>query len=174
MASDPKNPVVGDFVFDGSEFKAYAEDLPPGACQGMLTAREGFLDAAQEILTNHAAFGAKAGVPDQDAADLATCNERIARIDVFLPALCKAIEVLTETRYVLEDRRQRIVLDAAKAVDRRAIKNPELLARYEKARAYRSAAAKKAVKTKEKNAAAEQAPAAPSDAHTDAGAPPTA
>jgi len=174
MAGDPKNPVVGDFVFDGSEFVAYAQDLPPGKCQGMLTARDGFLDAASEILANHAAFGAKAGIPDQDAADLATCNERIARIDAFLPALLKAVEVLTETRYLFEDKRQRIILDAAKAVDRRAIKTPDLFARYEKTRAYRSAAAKKGVNTREKNAAAEKAPAAESAAQPEPVAPPTA
>ncbi|NUQ76794.1 MAG: hypothetical protein HUU21_24930 [Polyangiaceae bacterium] len=153
MAGDPKNPVVGDFVFDGSEFAAYTQDLPHGACQGMLTAREGYLDAAGELIVNQPAFGAKAGIHDQEITELATCNERIARIDAFLPALLKAVEVLTETRYLLDDRRQRIVLDAAKSVDRRALKNPDLLAKYEKVRAYRSAAAKKAVKSREKNAA---------------------
>jgi hypothetical protein len=77
-----------------------------------------------------------------------------------LPALLKAVEVLTETRYLLDDKRQHIVLDAAQAVDRRAKSNPDLVAKYEKTRAYRSAVAKKAVKTKEKNAAGEQAPGA--------------
>ena len=152
MAGDSKNPVVGSFVFDGAEFAEYAVDLPPGGCQGMLPTREGFLDVSQEILTQHAEWGAKAGIADQDKADLATANERIARIDVFLPALLKAVEVLTETRYLLDDQRQRIALDAAQAVDRRIGRQPELLARYEKTRQYRSAIAKKALKTKVKNA----------------------
>jgi len=158
MAGDPKNPQFGDFVFDGSEFAAYAIDLPPGECRGMLTARDGFSDVYNEILTNQASLGAKAGIPEPDVADLTTCTERIARIDAFLPALLKAVEVLTETRYFLDDKRQHIVFDAAQAIDRRAKSNPDLIAKYEKTRAYRSAAAKKALKTKEKNAEEEQAP----------------
>ena len=55
---------------------------------------------------------------------------------------------------MLDDKRQRIVLDAAQAVDRRAKKNDVLLARYQMTREYRSAVAKKALKTREKNAAA--------------------
>jgi hypothetical protein len=53
---------------------------------------------------------------------------------------------------VLDDKRQRIVLDAAQAVDRRAKKNDDLYARYEKTREYRSVIAKKGLKTKAKNA----------------------
>ena len=154
MAGDPKNPIIGEFVFDGAEFEAYAIDLPPGGCQGMLTTREGFLDVCQEIVTNHAEWGAKAGVPEGDMKDLVTANERIARIDVFLPALLKAVEVLTETRYVLDDQRQRIAFNGAQSIDRRLKSHPDLLAKYQKTREYRSAIAKKALRTKEKNAEA--------------------
>ena len=149
---DPLNPVIGQFVFDGTEFVSYAVDLPPGACQGMLATREGFEEVCKELVSNQAAWGAKAGIADQETTDLASCNERIARIDAFLPALAKAVEMLTETRYMLDDRRQRIALDAAQSVDRRALKMPELKAKYEVTREYRSAVAKKAVKTREKNA----------------------
>jgi hypothetical protein len=58
--------------------------------------------------------------------------------------------MLTETRYVLDDKRQRIILDAAQAVDRRAKKSDDLFARYQKTREYRSAIAKKGLKTREK------------------------
>jgi hypothetical protein len=151
---DPKNPIMGQFVFDGQEFEAYAVDLPPGACQGMLLTRAGFDDVCKELTANHPAWSAKAGIPETEIDELKITNERIARIDAFLPALLKAVEMLTETRYVLDDKRQRIVLDAAQAVDRRAKKNDDLLARYQRTRAYRSAVAKKGLKTKEKNAAA--------------------
>ena len=149
---DPKNPVIGQFVFDGAEFADYAVDLPPGACQGMLPTREGFEEVCNELIANHPVWGAKAGIADQEIADLTAANERIARIDVFLPALAKAVEMLTETRYMLDDRRQRIAMDAAQSVDRRAGKLPELMAKYEQTREYRSAIAKKGLKTKEKNA----------------------
>jgi hypothetical protein len=152
MMGDPKNPVVGTFVFDGAEFDAYAVDLPPGACQGMLATREGFLELCQEIAANQAQWGAKAGIPEQDATDLVTCNAQIARIDIFLPAFLKAAEILTETRYMLDDKRQRIALNSATSVDRRSKRDPELLAKYQTTREYRSVIAKKALKTREKNA----------------------
>jgi hypothetical protein len=154
---DPLNPIVGQFVFDGTEFLTYAVDLPPGACQGMLPTREGFEEACKELVAAQAAWGLKAGIPDQEITDLTTANERVARIDVFLPALMKAVEMLTETRYMLDDKRQRIVMDAAQAVDRRSGKVPDLNAKYEKTREYRSAIAKKGLKTKEKKAEQQQA-----------------
>jgi hypothetical protein len=149
---DPKNPVIGQFIFDGAEFVPYVVDLAPGECQGMLPTREGFDDVSKELIANQATWGAKAGIADQEIVDLKTANERIARIDVFLPALEKAVEMLTETRYLLDDKRQRIALDAAQSADRRSGKLPELNAKYEKTRAYRSVAAKKGLKTKQMNA----------------------
>lgn len=152
MAGDPKNPVVGELVFDGSELTAYVVDLPQGACRGMLTAREGFEEACKELFANQADHGIKAGITAVDATDLAAANERITRIDAFLPALLKAVEVLTETRYTLDDKRQKILFNAAQSVDRRGKDHPELIAKYEKVREYRSASARKAVKTRRKNA----------------------
>jgi hypothetical protein len=148
---DPKNPIMGQLVFDGAEF-TYAVDLPPGACQGMLCTRDGYVDACAEIIANQPAWGAKAGIAAEEVTELTTANERIARIDTFLPAMMKAVEILTETRYMLDDRRQRIVMDAAQSVDRRAAKQPDLVAKYENTRNYRSAIAKKGLKTKAKNA----------------------
>ncbi len=171
MSGDPKNPVVGDFVFDGSEFAPYAVDLAPGDCQGMIPTREGFMLVCQELLTNQAAMGAMAGITDQEMKDLASANARIERIDAFLPALHKAVEMLTETRYMLDDQRARIALDAAKAVDRRVKRYPELLAKYQRTREYRSEIAKKALKTKEKNAAEHAAGAG--SPQPQPGAPPT-
>ena len=67
----------------------------------------------------------------------------------------KFLEVMQETRAVLEDKRQRIIYNVASSVDRREKETPGLQAKYEKTRAYRSAIAKKAVKTRLKNAEAE-------------------
>lgn len=154
MPGPSNTPVFGRFVFDGSEFDDYAKDLPPGGCLGMLTAREGFLEVCEEMLAAHAEWGAKAGIANQEISDLQTVNTRIARIDIFLPAFIKAAEILTETRYALDDQRQRIVFDAAQSIDRRVKRHPELLARYERTRAYRSAIAKKALRTRARNAEA--------------------
>jgi hypothetical protein len=117
-----------------------------------VSTQDGFMEICNEILAAHATNGKTAGVPDGDVADLAECNARIARIDIFLPVYLKAAEILEETRAKLDDKRQRIVLNATKSVDRRAGQNPTLLAKYEKTRTYRSAIAKKGLKTKAKNA----------------------
>ena len=159
MPADPKNPVLNQFVYDASEFEEYSEDLAPGACLGMICAREGYEEARDEIVANQAVYGASAGIPDQEVDVLKTCDYRISRIDVFLPPLLKLVEVLTETRYKLDDQRQRIALNGASSVDRRSRKAPELLAKYQKTRAYRSAVAKKAMKTKKQKAAQEEQPA---------------
>ena len=175
--ADPVNPTLGAFHIDGTEFEVYAEDLPPGGLLGFKSTHEGFIEAAQELVTAHPAHGRAAGISDGDITDLAEINERIARIDVFLPAYAKAAEVLTETRAKLDDKRERILLNAAKSVDRRAGQTPTLLAKYEKTREYRSAIAKKALKTKALNAKQSDANGAgdpkntPSDAPT---SPPTA
>jgi hypothetical protein len=145
---DPLNPILGQFVFDGTEFVSYAVDLPPGGCQGLQLTRQGFLAACEELIANQAEWGAKAGINDLEIEDLSTINQRVARIDVFLPPMKKAVEMLIETRCMLDDKRQRIILDAAKSVDRRSRKQPGLAAKYEKTRVYRSVIAKKALKTK--------------------------
>ena len=155
MAGDPKNPVVGTFLFDGVEFSEYAVDLPPGGCQGMLPTREGFPEVCKELLAHQAEWGLKAGITEQELSDLVTSNDRVGRIDAFLPALVKAVEVLTETRYMLDDKRQRIALNAAQSIDRRMKSCPDLLAKYQLTREYRSAIAKKALRTKARNAEAD-------------------
>lgn len=161
MSNDPKNPVEGEFVFDASECTAYAVDLPPGACQGMRKTRVGYAGAVSELLANQAQTGPKAGIPDQEVADLQKANQQIARIDAFLPAMRKAVEMLEETRAMLDDERERIVLNAAKAVDRRAKKDKSLLAKYQAVRSYRSEVAKKGAKSKAKGQQAQEPAAKP-------------
>ena len=158
MSNDPLNPTIGSLVFNGEEF-TYLVDLEPQDMQGKLTEQPGFGEAKDEVLANQQEWGAKAGVTSDDFTQLQLCNERIARIDTFLPPMLKCIEMMTETRCLLEDQRQRIVLNVAKSVDRRSIREPQLLAKYQKTRAYRSANAKKGLKTRKAKQAALTAPA---------------
>lgn len=151
MANDPTNPEVGALVIHGEEFGEYLVDLAPGALQGMRTAQPGFDDVIKEILANQAQWGPKAGVTVDDFTELEMTNARIARIDVFVRPVQKLLEMLIETRYMLEDRRQRLALNIAKSVDRRGVRDPKLLAKYEKTRAYRSASAKKGLRTRRQN-----------------------
>ncbi len=158
MANDPKNPVEGEFVFDASELLAFAVDLPPGATKGMRKTRQGFDGAVGELTANQAQFGAKAGVPADEIAELHSIAQQIARLDAFLPAMKKAVEMIRETRASLDDRRERIVLNAAKAVDRRAKNDPSLLAKYQATRAYRSEPGLRAAKTRAKKQSEPQNP----------------
>jgi hypothetical protein len=158
--SDPKNPQVGDTVFDGEEFQAYIVDLEPGDLQGMLTKQPGFEEVKQEILSNQNDWGARAGVTPEDITELELINGRIARIDAFVRPVQKFVEMLIETRYQLEDRRQRFALNVAQSVDRRGVRDPQLLAKYELTRTYRSAVAKKGVATRRKKAASTAKPPA--------------
>jgi hypothetical protein len=156
--ADPKNPNVGDCVFDGSEFASYLVDVPPGGLQGMRTAQDGCDEVCKEILANQAEWGLKAGITADDAADLENINAKLARLDQFVQPVRKFLELLVETRYVLDDRKQKLIYTIAQAVERRGKEKPELLAKYQHTRAYRSAIAKKALKTRHKNAEEASAP----------------
>lgn len=149
MASDAINPQVGDRVFDGSEF-VYLKDTSPGDLQGTRTAQQGFGEVLMEIESNKQQWAAKAGMTPEDMANLTLLTDRIARIDVFIAPVRKFLEMLVETRYLLEDQRQRIVLNLGASVERRGKEIPELLAAFQKTREYRSAAGKKAAKTRKK------------------------
>ena len=60
MSADPTNPALESFHIDGSEFEAYAENLPPGALQGLLFTQEEFSTVHDEMLSAHAKYGAMA------------------------------------------------------------------------------------------------------------------
>jgi hypothetical protein len=118
----------------------------------MRTAQDGCDQVCKEILANHAEWGTKAGITAEDAAELEDINAKLARLDQFVQPVRKFLELLVETRYVLDDRKQKLIYTIAQAVERRGKEKPELLAKYQHTRAYRSAIAKKAVKTRHKNA----------------------
>src|SRR5689334_21744326 len=93
---DPKNPILNQLIIDATEVAAYIKELTPTQLHGIQAAREGYEDARDEIVANQAEHGVNAGITDQEITDLTTCDARIARIDVFLPPLRKAVELLTE------------------------------------------------------------------------------
>lgn len=155
MAGDPKNPELGELHIDASDLASFIVDLQDGATRGMRTEQENFPEVLGEIAANQASLGDKAGITASDYGDLQLANERIAQIDVFLPAARKLVEVLEESRARLDDQRQRAVHGFARSVEDRAKTRDDgatLLAKYEKTRAYRSAIGVKALKTRLKNA----------------------
>src|SRR5262245_37550529 len=146
MADEQKPVDIGTLLIDATPFADFIVDLPPGARQGLRCEQDGYGEAVAEVVSNQPVWGDQAGITTGDFTQLTLANERIAKIDALLPAARKMVEVLEETRALLDDQRQRQMSAIATAVEGRAKvqRKPELLAKYEKTRAYRSAIAIKA------------------------------
>jgi hypothetical protein len=155
MAENNKPVELGALAIDCTSMASFVQDLVPGALVGMRSRQPGYEDVVNEIISNQPTLGGKAGVTDEDIQAFLLANERIAMIDAQLPAARKLVELLEETRGKLDDQCQRQVSAIALSAESRAkaYGDDELLAKYEKTRAYRSAIALKAVKTRRKNAA---------------------
>jgi len=152
---ESNDPVALDaLTVDCSSLGSFLVDLPPRARIGMLTEQSGFAGVIAEIRTHQSRFGERAGITAADFDSFQESNDRIAQIDARLPALRKLLEILVETRAKEDHKRQRQVYDFAEAIDRRArtSSDTDLLAKYEKTRAYRSANAIKGAKTRAKRA----------------------
>jgi hypothetical protein len=169
MASDPKNPVVGEIHIDATACLPYAVDLPPGGTAGMLPEQQGIAEAIGEVTANQAAWGPKAGITAEDLATVMNAHAKVEEIDHYLPAARKMVEILEETRAQQVDIRERGLRAIAHIVDGRGRLqgDTELLAKYEKTRAYRSITAMKGVKTRAAKAkkaaqAGQNGPAGPS------------
>jgi len=111
---------------------------------------------AMEVSANQKVWGPKAGVTADEAAELVTATAQIAQIRAYRPAVAKLLEMLDETESKLDNRRDTLIRVIAESVDAKAkTVGPDLFAKYEKTRAYRSAVGNKAAKTRKKNAGAE-------------------
>jgi hypothetical protein len=153
MSSDPTRPDVGDLRIDATDVGPHVVDLPPGGMLGLRSSQPGCSEALAELLSNQPILGVQAGVRDEDIVDIQTAVATRERIRSLLPAARKLVELLTETDAVLDDRLQRLVFNIAVTVERRAkmLRNDELLARYARTRAYRSAIGNKAARTRQRN-----------------------
>lgn len=155
MSNHPKIP-IGSLFVDARPLADFLVDLERGKRQGLRTARPGFPDVIDEIVSNQREYGEKAGITRTQFERFMQLNHQIAQLDERIPAVKKLGEVLEETRAVLENERQNIVSGFATSVESSAKSSGDrtLLARYEKTREYRSADAKRGWKTRMQNAAA--------------------
>lgn len=144
---------VGATVIDCSAIASYLVDAPPGAMVGKQSSQEGFDEAALEVISNQAEYGVHIGITTSDIAALQQATERVAAIDAVLPAARKLVEMLEETRHLADHDRHMRIYELAALVNARssARRAPELLARYEKTRAYRSAIGKRSWVTRRRN-----------------------
>jgi hypothetical protein len=152
-----KKPLPLDsLAIDCTPMAPYIAELRKGRRRGLCVEQEGVEGVINEIMTNQALYGESAGITKADFVQFTEVNEQIEDVDVSLPAARELVKRLENTRAVLVDKRQRMISGFAESVESRAKvnKNEVLLAKYEKARTYRSATAVKAAKTRKKNAAA--------------------
>lgn len=146
----------GTLLIDCTPLAGVLKDLPPRGMVGMRSEQPGYRDVVVEITSNQSTVGIKAGVLQEDVDAIVEADRQIEQIDAYLPALRKLVQMLVETRAVLDDERHKRISAIVKTIDvRTQIKgSDELLAKYEKTRKYRSAIAMKGVQTRRKNAAA--------------------
>jgi len=155
MSKDPTNPDVGDLIIDASNLAPVIVDLPPGGRLGLRVSQPGCAEALAEIRSNQPQHGVTAGIRDEDIAAMDEAMVRMDEIDGLLPAVRKMLELIEETRAVLDDSVQRRIAIIASSIENRAkmMRNDDLLARYARTREYRSAAALKGVRTRQRNQA---------------------
>ena len=157
MAEEIKKPAIIDLFCDIRHMEGNLYDLEPGERQGLRVATEGFSEAADEIIDNQPVYGKRAGISTEDAEAFTGAVERKRDIDKHLRVARKLVEVLEETGALEDDTTQRLAFGFAQIIEARAraFNDPEILAKYEKTRAYRSAAGIKAAKTRRRNEEAE-------------------
>lgn len=155
MEPEIKKPALNDLFVDARPCADYLYDLEPGDRQGLRVELDGFVVAADEVIDNQQHYGERAGISDKDFALFTTAVERRDEIRKRLRVARKLVEVLEESEAVHDDSAQRQIFGFAQIVEARAkaYGDSELLARYEKTRAYRSAVGVKAAKTRRRNEA---------------------
>lgn len=160
MDNESKKPGINDLFVDARPMAGYLYDLVQGRRLGLRVALEGFLAAAAEVIDNQSLYGERAGISAKDFESFVTALERIDEIDKCLRVAHKLVEVLEESRALLDDQAQRQIFSYARIVEARAkaYGDSEVLARYEKTRAYRSATGLKAAKTRRRNEAELEVP----------------
>jgi hypothetical protein len=162
----PNPPPDAIFSIDLNPLKAALVDLPPRATIGMRHEQEGIDAVIAEIVSNQKTYGDRAGITATNFNRFTTLNGQFDQLEAKLPAVSKAVEVLTESLVYVDNRRHQLATQFANSAESsaRATGTPTLLTAYEKTIKYRGIIAAKAVKTRkdnEENKPADSPPPAP-------------
>jgi len=135
---------------DASPVAAFARYPRKGKPTPKRQERPGLPEVLKEIYDNQEDLGARAGVTAEDILALQTADLQIAATRQHLGTTRQLIGVLEYTEADVDEGRHRRINTIATAVDRRLQEpgNEDLALRYAKTRAYRSAVAVKAVRTR--------------------------
>lgn len=141
---------LGDLAVDATSTLTFAVLLAYGKLRGMQREQKGLDDALREIVSNQATFGARAGIMAEDVHVIQLATERISTVRKYLGAVRKLLRILESTEAYLDNERHKMIGIIAASVERRAkvTGNEDLLFFYQVTRAYRSAIANKAAKTR--------------------------
>lgn len=155
MAKEDKQLDTAHLLFDIRHMGGYLSDVETGARQGLRVAQPGFREAVAELFTNQPNYGERAGISERDFQAMQVLLERHEEIKKYLYQARKLAEMLEESSAVTDDQLQRMVFGFAQIIEARAkaFGDPDILAKYEQLRAYRSAIGLKAAKTRRRNEA---------------------
>src|SRR5262245_34512580 len=105
MSRVPNPPPDTIFAIDLNPLKAFLVDLPPHGTVGMRHEQDGWEAVRQEIVNNQPTYGDRAGITTTDFTRFTTQNGQLDQIASQLPAVKKAVEVLTESLAYVDNRR---------------------------------------------------------------------
>lgn len=147
-------------VLDVRHMADWLADVVLGARQGLRSEHEGFPVVVDEVCINQPNYGERAGISPQDFEAFTQALERRDELRKYLYKATKITEKLEESYAVTVDQLQRMVFGFANIIDARAkaFDDEEILALYERVRAYRSAIGLKAAKTRRRNEAGLEQP----------------
>lgn len=160
MANDPKKPQYGALAVDATDLEDKLVDLDERGRVGMQSEQPGCDLAEAEIEANHDEYSQRGGITALTMEELRASQESVKKIRSRLHAARKLVEILEESEAFHDDRRQRLMHTIARSVEMQAKArgDRELLAKYERTRAYRSSIANKGVRTRLRNQQAADAP----------------
>lgn len=162
MADSTDRPNRNQLLVDARPLESFLVDMPrEWQRRGLLSRRSGFDDVMFEVHGNQDALGERAGITPGDYRELCTDEEQLQQIHALLPVARKVLELLEENAARLDDRIQRRLKGLAAIIEIRGqdLDDRELLGRYEKTIAYRSAPQVKGARTRRRNRAGAEAAA---------------
>jgi hypothetical protein len=153
MTASTKQISIHDLSVDATHMASRMRDLPPGARKGMRKEQRGFREMLKELVDNQPRFGELAGITPTNFQELVEAMKCLDELDALEQPTRKLLEYIVETRAYEVDQIHRMVSVFGAAIDKRAkaYKDDTLLAAYQLTRAYRSASANKAARTRLRN-----------------------
>ncbi len=170
MSKTAGKPYKGVVVIDVSDISDSLVFLDKEARVGLQAEKTGIEDVRTELDASMTSIGSDAGIPQEPYSRVVSLSEVIDKIRAHRRDMNLLAEVLTETEMKYVHEREcalGIIVDTVRSVAHRT-DDPALTGAFEKTIAYRGQSAKKAARTRKKNAALE-AGEAPEEGTSDEG-----